>query len=42
MADAAEFISEGDVYNQALRSDQDWALLPNIGMCSAIAPCLLI
>jgi replication factor C subunit 1 len=42
MANAAEFISQGEVFNEALRSDQDWSLLPDIGLCSSIAPCLLI
>lgn len=42
MANAAEFISQGEVFNEALRSEQDWSLLPDVGLCSSIAPCLLI
>jgi len=42
MATAAEFISEGDVLHQQLRTEMDWALLANIGICSSVAPCLLL
>ena len=42
MADAAEFISIGDVLNSQLRVNQDWSLLPDIGVCSSVAPCLIV
>jgi replication factor C subunit 1 len=42
MAQASEFISLGDSLNRQLRTNQDWSLLPNIAICSSIAPCLLI
>lgn len=41
MADAAEFISLGDALNKQLRTNMDWSLLPNVGVCGALAPCLL-
>ena len=42
MAEAAEFISIGDVLNSQLRVNQDWSLLPDIGVCSSVAPSLLV
>ena len=42
MAEAAEFISLGDCLNSQLRVNQDWSLLPDVGVCSSIAPCLLV
>jgi len=41
MADAAEFISLGDSISRQVRTNQDWSLLPNMGLCSAVAPCLI-
>ena len=41
MANAAEFISLGDQVNRQIRTNQDWSLLPQQGICGAIAPCLL-
>lgn len=41
LADAADFISIGDCINRQVRTNQDWSLLPNFGVCSTIAPCLL-
>ena len=42
MADAAEFISLGDTINRSIRTEQNWALLPQLGICSSVAPCLLV
>ena len=42
MADAADFISMGDSVSVQLRTNQDWSLLPNLGLTSTIAPCLLV
>ena len=42
MANASEFISMGDSINTQLRRNQDWSLLPNLGMCAAIAPALIL
>ena len=42
MAEASEFISMGDVLNSQLRVNQDWSLLPDVGVCSSIAPSLFI
>ena len=42
MAEAADFISIGDVLNSQLRVNQDWSLLPDIGVCSSVAPSLLV
>jgi replication factor C subunit 1 len=42
MADAADFISLGDSLNKQLRTNQDWSLLPNIAVCSSVAPALLV
>lgn len=41
MADAAGAISLGDTMNRQLRVNQDWSLLPDIGLLSSLAPCLL-
>ena len=41
MANAAEFISLGDSINTQLRTNQDWSLLPNLGMCAAVAPTII-
>jgi replication factor C subunit 1 len=42
MAEASEFISMGDELNRHLRINQDWSLLPNVAVCSSIAPAVLI
>ena len=42
MANASEFISLGDSINTQLRTRQDWSLLPNLGMCAAVAPAMII
>lgn len=42
MADAAEYISMGDTCNSQLRTNMAWSLLPNVGIMSSIAPCLII
>lgn len=42
MAEASDFISLGDSISRQVRTNQDWSLLPNMGLCSAVAPCLLI
>lgn len=42
MADAADSISFGDVINRQVRTNQDWSLLPDLGLASAIAPCLRV
>ena len=41
LAEAADFISVGDCINRQVRTNQDWSLLPNLGICSSIAPCLI-
>ena len=40
MANAAEYISFGDILNIRVRTNQDWALLPNVGLFSSVAPVL--
>jgi replication factor C subunit 1 len=42
MAEAADMISLGDELNIKVRGEQNWALLPNMGMFSSVAPCLII
>jgi replication factor C subunit 1 len=42
LADAAEFISFGDCLARQVRTNQDWSLLPNMGLASSIAPCLIV
>ena len=42
MANASEFISMGDTMNVKLRTDQQWSLLPNIGICGAVAPAIIL
>ena len=42
MAEAADYISLGDTLNRQLRVNQDWSLLPDIGVFSAIAPSITI
>ena len=41
MAEAADMISIGDQLNVQIRTNQNWALLPNLGICSTVAPCLI-
>jgi len=41
MADASEFISLGDSINRQIRTNMVWTLLPQLGTCGAVAPCLL-
>ena len=41
MAEASEFISIGDTLNKQIRTNQNWALLPNYGICSSVAPSLI-
>lgn len=42
MADAADFISQGDLLNLQIRQNQNWALLPDYGTMSTVAPCLMV
>jgi replication factor C subunit 1 len=42
MAAASDYISLGDSISVQLRTNQDWSLLPNLGLASALAPALLI
>lgn len=42
MADASEFISLGDSLNRQVRVNMNWSLLPNLGICSSVAPALLL
>ena len=42
MADASEFISMGDCLNRQIRVNQNWSLLPNAGICSSVAPALIV
>ena len=41
MAEAADMISVGDQLHVKIRTDNIWSLLPNYGICSSIAPCLI-
>jgi len=41
MAMASEFISLGDCINRQIRTNMQWTLLPQLGTCGAVAPCLL-
>jgi DNA polymerase III delta prime subunit len=38
MVASSENISLGDVIDRKIRTDSEWTLLPNRGMCSAVAP----
>lgn len=38
-AESADFISLGDCLNSTLRSQNEWTLLPDVGLCSCVAPC---
>jgi len=42
MADASEFISMGDNISREIRVNMNWSLLPNMGTCSSVAPCMLL
>jgi replication factor C subunit 1 len=42
MGDASDFISLGDSVSRQVRQNQDWSLLPNLGLCSSLAPALII
>ena len=42
MANAADFISMGDCCNIQLRTNMNWSLLPDLGMCGAIAPAVIL
>ena len=42
MADAAECMSLGDEMNRNLRTNQNWSLLPDIGLLSSVAPSFMI
>lgn len=42
MAQAADFISQGDVLNSKIRKEQNWALLPDYGTMSSVAPCMVL
>ena len=42
LAEAADMISQSDMISISIRKDQNWALLPDFGSLSSIAPCLLI
>lgn len=42
LAEAADMISSSDMISISIRKDQNWALLPDFGSLSSIAPCLLI
>ena len=41
MAMAADMISFGDQINVQIRQDQNWNLLPQYGIFSSVAPCLI-
>jgi replication factor C subunit 1 len=41
MAESADYISLGDCMNNTLRGNQEWTLLPNVGLCSCVAPAIL-
>eukprot|EP01022_Parablepharisma_sp_SALTPOND_P014977 TRINITY_DN208_c0_g1_i1.p1 TRINITY_DN208_c0_g1~~TRINITY_DN208_c0_g1_i1.p1 ORF type:complete len:833 (+),score=90.44 TRINITY_DN208_c0_g1_i1:5078-7576(+) len=38
MAESADYISLGDCMNRTLREENEWTLLPDVGLCSTIAP----
>jgi hypothetical protein len=42
MALSSEYMSLGDALNRQLRINQDWSLLPDVGICSSVAPSILI
>jgi hypothetical protein len=42
LSDASDMISSSDMISISIRKDQNWALLPDFGSLSSIAPCLLI
>ena len=41
VANAADFVSQGDLVNVKIRTEQNWSLLPNYGTLSSGAPCIL-
>ena len=41
LANAADFVSQGDLVNIKIRTEQNWSLLPNYGTLSSVAPCIL-
>ena len=41
MAESADYISLGDCIDKAVHSENDWNLLPDVGLCSAIAPAII-
>eukprot|EP01022_Parablepharisma_sp_SALTPOND_P035931 TRINITY_DN9704_c0_g1_i1.p2 TRINITY_DN9704_c0_g1~~TRINITY_DN9704_c0_g1_i1.p2 ORF type:complete len:396 (+),score=48.87 TRINITY_DN9704_c0_g1_i1:2431-3618(+) len=41
MCESSEFISVGDCINTVLRHENDWTLLPNVGICACVAPGIL-
>lgn len=41
MALSADSISVGDCLNTSMRTDNEWTLLPNVGMCSCVYPSTL-
>lgn len=41
MAEAAELISTSDVASVMIRVYQHWAILPDFGLLSSVAPCMM-
>lgn len=41
MAAAAEFISFGDVLDNQVMKNQQWSLMPNLGLMGCVAPCTI-
>lgn len=42
MANAAEMMSVGDNVNIKIRTEQNWALLPDFGILSSVGPCIAV
>jgi len=42
MAEASDFISQGDQISKQIRTNQEWSLLPNMGFASSVAPAMLV
>jgi len=38
LAESADYISQGDCLNRTLREENEWTLLPDVGLCSTVAP----
>ncbi len=40
-AESADYISLGDCVSTTMRTGNDWNLLPDVGLCSSVAPAMI-